>query len=107
VDTPDNCHPPLLLDFTLTLGCHRIPLTPHRSYAEGDYVLLYNILRHSDWSCVLNENSIDSPVNNLTAIVPEAITLDIPYIKSKILPFFIGFPMLSGVPRGSIVQYFY
>jgi hypothetical protein len=33
--TPDKYHPPLLFDFTLTLGCHRVSLTPHRSDAQG------------------------------------------------------------------------
>jgi hypothetical protein len=45
--------------------------------------LLYNILRNSDWSCVLNENSIESAVNHLTATVCEAMNLAIPYIISK------------------------
>jgi hypothetical protein len=36
--------PPLLLDFNLTLGCHRVSMTPHRSYAQGDYPLLHNFL---------------------------------------------------------------
>jgi hypothetical protein len=37
-------HPPLLLDFSLTLDFHLISLTPHRSYAPGEYLLLYNVL---------------------------------------------------------------
>jgi hypothetical protein len=45
--------------------------------------LLYNVLRYSDWSCVLNENPVDSAVNNPTAIVREAMNFAIPYIKSK------------------------
>jgi hypothetical protein len=74
VVTPDKCYPPVLVHFNLTLVYHRIPLTPHCSYDHGDYPLLYNILRHSDWSCVLNEYSVDSSVNNLIAMVREAIT---------------------------------
>jgi hypothetical protein len=51
-------HPPLLLGFNLTLVCHRVPLTPYRTYAQGDYLLLYNVrvLRHSDWSGAVNEH---------------------------------------------------
>jgi hypothetical protein len=94
VVTPDNYHPPLLLDFDLTLDWHHISLTYHHSYTLGDYLLLYNVLRHSDWSCFLNENSVDSAVNNLTAIVREAITIAIPYTNPKILPFRIGFLLL-------------
>jgi hypothetical protein len=40
-------------------------------------LLLHNVLRHSDWSCVLNENSVDYAMNNLFAIVREAINLAI------------------------------
>jgi hypothetical protein len=39
---------PLVLDFNLILGYHRTSLIPHRSYAQGDYLLLYNVLRYSD-----------------------------------------------------------
>jgi hypothetical protein len=42
VVTPDKYYPPLLLDFSLTLACHRTPLTPHRSYAQGDCLFLCN-----------------------------------------------------------------
>jgi hypothetical protein len=73
--TPHTFHPSLLLDFKLTFDCHRIPLTPHRSHTQGDYLLLYNVLRHTDWSSVLSENSIDSAVYNLTAIMREAINV--------------------------------
>jgi hypothetical protein len=38
---------------------------------------------HSDWSCVLNINSVDSANYNLIAIVREAINLAIPYVRSK------------------------
>jgi hypothetical protein len=37
--------------------------------------LLCNVLHHSDCYCVLNENSFDSAVNNLTALVRETIKL--------------------------------
>jgi hypothetical protein len=104
VVTPDKYHPPLLLGFNLTLDCHRVSLTPHRSYDQRDcllfcrvfrrsdwfYVLNENsvdsvlfchVFRRSDWFCVLNENSVDSAVNNLTAIVREAVHLTNTYIK--------------------------
>jgi hypothetical protein len=54
------------------------------SYIKGvDCLLLFNIFRHADSSCVPNENSVDSAVNNPTAIAREAINLVIPYIKSN------------------------
>jgi hypothetical protein len=81
VVTPDKHHPPLSLGFSLILECHRIPLTPHLSYVQGDYLLLYNILPHFDPSYVLNENAVYSVVNGLTATVRERINLAIPYIK--------------------------
>jgi hypothetical protein len=90
VVAPDTYHPPLL-HFNLTLGCHRTPLTPHRNCAQGDCLLLYNISCHSDWSCVLNEHSVDSAVNNLTALAREAINLAITYIKSKNSTFLLWF----------------
>jgi hypothetical protein len=83
VVTPDKYHPPLLLFFKLTLNCHSTSLTLRRSYAQGDYLSLYNVLRHTDWSCVLNEESVDSAVSSLTAIVREAINVAIPYVRSK------------------------
>jgi hypothetical protein len=82
VVAPEKYYPPVHLGFNLTLDCHRISLTPHCSYAQGDYLLPYNVLRHSDWSRVLNENFVDFAVNNLTAIVSEAMNFAIPYIKS-------------------------
>jgi hypothetical protein len=79
----DKYHPPLLLDFKLSFDCCRISLSPHRSYAQGDYQLLYNVLHYSDWSCVLNVNSVDSAVYNLTATVRKAISRAISYVRSK------------------------
>jgi hypothetical protein len=46
-------------------------------------MLFYNVLDHSEWFCLLNENSADSAVNDLSAIMLEAINLAISYIKSK------------------------
>jgi hypothetical protein len=92
VATPVYYYPPLLLDFTSTLGCHRIVLAPHRSYAQGDYLLLYKVFHHSDKSCVLNEKSVDSAVNTPTAIAREATNSAIPYIKFKnsLLPYWFS-----------------
>jgi hypothetical protein len=53
-------------------------MTPQRSYKRGDYLLLYTTSSTYDWSCVLNENSVDSAVHNLTARVSEAINEAIP-----------------------------
>jgi hypothetical protein len=58
-------------------------MIPHRSYAQGHYLLLYSVLRHSDCSCVLNENPIYTAVNNLIATAREAMHLATPYIKHK------------------------
>jgi hypothetical protein len=57
-------------------------------------MLLYNVLRHSDLSCVLNENSVDAAINNLTAIVREAVNLTIPYVRPKNSAFLLWFSKL-------------
>jgi hypothetical protein len=44
---PDKYHPPLR-DSILTLDWRLISLTLHRSYAQAEYLLLYNILSNSD-----------------------------------------------------------
>jgi hypothetical protein len=83
---PDNYHPPLI-NF-------RFPtyfLTARRNYGQEDYLLLYNTLSNYDWSCIFNENSVDSAVYNLTSSVSEAINDAIPSVKLKILPSLIGF----------------
>jgi hypothetical protein len=46
-------------------------------------LLLCNTLSNYDWSCVFNENSVDSAVYNFTASVSEAINETIPFVKSK------------------------
>jgi hypothetical protein len=83
VVAPDNYHPPLNLDFKVTLDSQPIFLNPLRSYGQGDYLLLYNTLSNYDWSCVLNENSVDSAVYNFTASVSETINETIPFVKPK------------------------
>jgi hypothetical protein len=65
----DNYHSPLNLDFKLTLDSQLTFLTPLRNYGQVDYLLLYNTLSNYDWSCVFNENSVDSAVYNFTASV--------------------------------------
>jgi hypothetical protein len=74
---------PLFLDLNLILCCHRISLTPYRSYAQSYYLFLYNILCHLDICYFLNENTANSVVYNLTVKMREAINLAIPYIRSK------------------------
>jgi hypothetical protein len=70
---PDNYHPPLHLNLKLTVDFQPAIMTPQRSYKHGDYLLLYTTLSNCDWSCVLNENSVDSAVHNLTVRMSEAI----------------------------------
>jgi hypothetical protein len=44
-------------------------------------------LRHFDWSRVLDENSVDSALNNDTAILCDATNVSVPYVRSKNLAF--------------------
>jgi hypothetical protein len=67
----------LILDFDFTLDYYRVSLIHHHYYAQGDYLLIRNVLRLSDCSHVLNENSFDSAVNILTVIVRDAINISI------------------------------
>jgi hypothetical protein len=83
VVNPDRYHPPLNLDLELIFDFLRIPLSPQHNFAQGDYLLLYNVLTHVDWSRVLNDNSVDFAVNNLTDIIREAINLAVPYKRKK------------------------
>jgi hypothetical protein len=83
VVSPDNYHPPLNIDFKLTLDSQLTFLIPRRNYGQVDYLLLYNTLSNYNWSCVFNESSIDSAVHNFTASVSEAINEIIPFVKPK------------------------
>jgi hypothetical protein len=74
----NNYHPPLHLNLKLTVDCQPAIMTPQRTYKHGDYLLLYTTLSNCDWSCVLNENSIDSAVHSLTARMSEAMNEAIP-----------------------------
>jgi hypothetical protein len=89
----DKYHPPLLLDFQLMLAYSYLLSMPHL-YGQGDYLLLYNTLLDSDWSCVHNENSLNSAILNLTAIVFEAINHAIVFVKCRNSAFCIGSPAL-------------
>jgi hypothetical protein len=60
VVAPDNYHPALNIDFKLTLDSQPTFLTTQRNYGQGHYLLLCNTLSNYDWSCVFNENSVDS-----------------------------------------------
>jgi hypothetical protein len=71
---PANYHPPFHLNLKLTVDFQPAVMTPQRSYKHGNYLLLYTTLSNCDWSCVLNETSVHSAVNSLTARVSEAIT---------------------------------
>jgi hypothetical protein len=96
---PDNYHPPLDLEFKLIFNSQYTVLVPRCNCGKGDYLLLYDTLLNSDWSCVLNENSVDSAVKNPTAAVSETIDLAIPFVKpnnstyphwfSKLLKYYI------------------
>jgi hypothetical protein len=66
-------------------------MTPQHNYGQGDYLVLYNTLSDCDWSCVLNLNSVDSAVYNLTASVSETINETIPSVKPKWSTFLLGF----------------
>jgi hypothetical protein len=81
VAAPDNYHPPLNLDFKLTLDSQPTFLTTRHNYGQGDYLLFYNTLSNYYWSCVLNENSVDSAVYNFTDNVSETINETIPFVK--------------------------
>jgi hypothetical protein len=83
VAAPDNYHPPLNLDFKLTFDSQLTFLIPRRNYGQGDYLLLYKTLCNYAWSCVLNENSVDSAVYNFTASVSETINETISMVKPK------------------------
>jgi hypothetical protein len=83
VVAPNNYHPPLNLDSKFTLDFQLTFLTPRRNYGQPDYLLLYNTLSNYDCSCVLNENSVDSAVYNVTASMSETINETIPFAKPK------------------------
>jgi hypothetical protein len=48
-----------------------------------EIVILYGTLYNSDWSCIFNENSVDSAVYNLTATASETADVPIPFVKHK------------------------
>jgi hypothetical protein len=60
---------------------------PCSDYVQDDYMLLYNILGHSDWFCVPNVNAVDPAVYTFAALVLEGINLAILYVRSRNLAF--------------------
>jgi hypothetical protein len=78
---PDSYHPSILQDSKLTLEYNHTSRTPHRNCVQDDSFLLYNSLLASCWLGVLNENSIDSAVHQLTSALTEAMSLAIPFVK--------------------------
>jgi hypothetical protein len=91
--TLDNYHPPLV-DFKLIFDCKPTPLTPRHSYTKGDYLLLYNTLSNCDWSCVLNETSINSAVYKITACVSNLLMMPFRLKDQKVILFLTGSPNL-------------
>jgi hypothetical protein len=92
--SPDKYHPPHLLDFQLMLNYSYLLSTRRRLYGKGDYILRYNTLLNSDWSCVYNKNSVHSTFRNLTATVSEAINQAILFVKYGNFSSRIGSPAL-------------
>jgi hypothetical protein len=76
-DSSHGVHSPSCLVLSPTF------LNPQRKYGQGDYLLLYNTSSKCDWSCALNENSVDSSVYNFTASVSEATNEAILSVKPK------------------------
>jgi hypothetical protein len=101
---PDNCHPPLHLNFKLTVDFQMALMTTQRSYKHGDYLLFYTTLSNCDWSCVLSENSVDFAVHNLTAHVSEVIFVNDLSTKikhSKFLSFADDLKIYRNIKSGS------
>jgi hypothetical protein len=88
---PDIYHLPLVLDFKLIFDYQYTSLIPWRSCDKGDYLLLYNTLYNFDWPCILNENSVESAVYNLTAVVSQAVNPVIPVVEPKNSTFYHWF----------------
>jgi hypothetical protein len=65
------------------VSSHSQPTRLSRDYACGDYFLLYNFLSSYDWSCVYNQSSSDSAVNQLKSVVTDALNLAIPNKLSR------------------------
>jgi hypothetical protein len=54
-----------------------------RDYARAAYVLFYRYLSSYDWSCVYNQSSTDSAVNQLKSVATDALNLAIPNKLSR------------------------
>lgn len=53
-------------------------------------MLLYNTSCNYDWSCVLNENSVDCEVYNFAGSVSKAVTGTIPCVNPEVLTGFLN-----------------
>jgi hypothetical protein len=81
---PDALHPSLVIDLSSTVvSSDSQPTRLSRNYARADYVLLYRYLSSYDWSCVYNQSSTDSAVNQLKSVVTDALNFDIPNKVSR------------------------
>jgi hypothetical protein len=70
---PDVLHPSLVIDLrSIFLSSHSQPSRLSRDYARVDYVLLYRYLSSYDWSCLYNQSSTDSAVDQLKSVVTDA-----------------------------------
>jgi hypothetical protein len=69
---PDAFHPPRVIDLSSTIvSSHSQPSRISRDYARADYVLHYMYLSSYDWSCVYNQSSTDSAVDQLKWVVTD------------------------------------
>jgi hypothetical protein len=81
---PDALHPSLVIDQRgVFLTTHSQPSRLSRDYARTDYELLYRYLSSYDWSCVYNQSSTDSAVDQLKSVVTDALNLAIPNKHSR------------------------
>jgi hypothetical protein len=81
---PDVLHPSVVIDLSSTIVSSRSqPTRLSRDYARADYFLLYSYLSSYDWSCVYNQSSTDSAVNQLNSVVTDALNLAIPNKLSR------------------------
>jgi hypothetical protein len=81
---PDAFHPSLVADLSSTIvSSHSQHSRLSRDYARADYVLLYRYLSSCDWSCIYNQSSTDSAVDQLKLVVTDALNLAIPNKLSR------------------------
>jgi hypothetical protein len=81
---PDAIHPSLVNDLrSIFLSTHSQLSRLSRDYARVDYELLYKYLSSYDWSCLYNQSSTDSAVDQLKSVVTDALNLAIPNKHSR------------------------